>query len=83
MSRVAGRRSSRKLQDNETLPGGQSMDQQNLSTGEFQRVMMDVGLVFVDLAEASHSFVASCIRQHSERAVVFNRLFECNFRSRE
>jgi hypothetical protein len=54
------------LQHCRTLTGAQARDQNHLSVGEFQRIVMGHGTVHVDLAEAREPLPDLPFRQNAD-----------------
>ena len=65
-------RGRRHLQHGRALARRQPRHQDNLAAGKFERVVVDVRIVHVDLAEAGHFVLNARLAEQTEGAVVFN-----------
>src|SRR5262249_58066143 len=65
------------------LAGNQPRHNNNLPAGKFQRVMMDMRVIHVDLAESSHAVLDPCFAKHAEGAVKLDLVVESELSARE
>jgi hypothetical protein len=71
---IAGRR--RQLQHRGALAGRQPRHHDDLAAWEFERVMMDVGVIHVDLPESGNFVLDPSLAEQAEGAIVLNLLVE-------
>jgi hypothetical protein len=78
---LALRFSGWQLQDSCRLAGHEARYQHDLPAGEFQRVMVDVGIVHIDLTESGHAMGDARPAEHAESAVELNVAVESELRT--
>src|SRR5581483_797731 len=71
----------RQLQHIRVLAFAELRDQHQLAVGKFQRIVMHVGLVEVDLPEKSDPFLQLPFGKHAPAVLVFDIPLECDFRA--
>ena len=76
-------RGGRQLQHCCGLAGNQPRHHYDLAAGKFQRVMMDVRVVHIDLAESGHAMLNLGFAKHAEGAVELDLFVESELRARE
>ena len=76
-------RRSRQLQHRCGLTGNQPRHHHNLSAGKFQRVMMDVRVIHIDLAESGDAMLDPRFAEHAEGAVKLDVVVEGELGARE
>ena len=69
-------RRCRQLQHGGALAGDQAGDHDNLAAGEFQRIVMDVGIVQIDLPEAGHFVLDPGLPEQAEGTIVLDVMLE-------
>src|SRR6266536_5323717 len=79
---VGSARGGRQLQDGRALTSAQSREQHDLPAGEFERIVIHVRLVVVDLPEPSHFFPNLSVREEGpKRSGVFHFVLERELRA--
>src|ERR1700730_5163855 len=79
-----GARGDWQLQHARALAFAQSPEQHDLPAGEFERIVIHVRLVVVELPEPRHLFTELSVRQEgAKREVVFHFVLEREFRARK
>jgi len=71
------------LQYGRVLTGDQPRDQHDLSVREFERVVVDVRIVHVDLPESGNLVIHARSAERPESALVLDVFVESQFRTRK
>ena len=72
-------RACRQLQHGGGLTGDKPRDQHHLATRKFERVMMDVRIVHIELPEPGNLVLHARLPEQTESAVIFDLLLEGEF----